>query len=288
LDRERDRQRAPRQPVGEVDMTRPSAARVYDYYLGGTSNFAIDREFAQRAATVWPDVLGVARLNRRWLRRVVAEAVRAGFTQFLDIGAGLPTAGNTHEIARREAGDDADLRVVYVDNEGVAHSYAGLMLDEQRLTGWCAAILDDARNPEAILEHADTQRLLDLGRPVCVLTVALWQFIGDGDDIPNVLARYRSRLAPGSWIAISHVGPDDTPPESREQIEGVRRAYADTQNPLWVRDRTEIGSWFTEMPLVAPGLVHLTEWRPEDDVPPVGSQQWRMGSTFWCGVGQIP
>lgn len=268
-----------------LDLTKPSAARMYDWYLGGTANYAVDRELGEQIAGVWPDVKLGAMVNRRWLGRVVDQAVRAGITQFIDVGAGLPTVGSTHQMAQNASDPDTDLRVVYVDNEHVAYSHASIMLQEQGVGGWCAAVREDARNPEQIFDHPETQRLLDLNKPVCVLTVALWQFIGGGDNVPDLLGRYRDRLASGSWIAISHLGTDQAAAPEQAGVEVLRNAYKDTQNPLWVRDHTQLSSWFKEMPLIEPGLVHLHRWRPDDE--PTEEEQ-RVGSVIWGGVGQLP
>lgn len=268
------------------NLDEPSAARIYDYYLDGDANWAIDREFARRAMKLVPQVKPIARMNRQWLSTVVTEAIAQGVTQFLDLGAGIPTAGSTHETALAQAPDGADVRVVYVDNEPVATAHGNALLERSGAAEHAGMVQADLRDPEGVFSDETTQQLLDLTEPVCVLLVAVLHFVGGDDDVPGLLARYRRELAPGSWVAISQMCHDDALPADAEALERFRAAYADTQNPAWIRDRAEISGWFDGLTLLEPGVVHQPQWRPAaalTDDPDVG----RIGSFNWCGVGRI-
>lgn len=254
----------------EVDDQTPSVARIYDWYLGGHNNYAVDREWAKKGLQLFPPVQGLALQNRRWLGRVIREAIHNGIRQFLDIGSGIPTAGNVHEVARNtlSAGDTA--RVVYVDNEPIAVAHSKMILDSEDVTGWTAIVDADLREPELIYAHRETNRLLDLDRPVCLLMAAAVHFVGGDDDIADIISRFRAPLAPGSWMAISHFtkSPDATT-EQQDQVQRLADAYANTTNPIWLRNPDEITSWFAGFPLLEPGLVYLPDWRPDDpDVDP--------------------
>ncbi|WP_236796166.1 SAM-dependent methyltransferase [Amycolatopsis sp. GM8] len=282
-----DGERAPAAPA-EVDLDRPSTARIYDWYLGGTNNYAVDRHFGEQADKQFPLIKPLAMSNRQWLGRVVRAALDAGITQFLDLGSGVPTAGNVHEIVRQHAGDETDTRVVYVDYEAVAVAHSELILDQQDATGWAGIVRADLREPEVVCEHETTRRLLDFTKPVCVLMVSVLHFVGGADNVPGVLESYRRRLAPGSWLAASHITTDDAPAEGAAQISALAESYRNTQNPAWLRDKAEFGSWFANFAPVEPGIVHLTEWRP--DTPDVLFPELDSAAVrpfYWAGVGQV-
>ena len=201
--------------TASIDVERPSQARIYDYLLGGSLNFAADREAARQLIAMVPDVPLVAQANRAFLRRGVDFLARAGVRQFLDIGSGIPTRGNVHEIARQVA---PDARVVYVDIDPVAVTHSRQILaGDDRTT----AIQEDARHPEHILDHPDVHRLLDLTRPVAVLLVSVLHFIADSDDPAGILARLRKAVAPGSYLVLSHVTSASRP--SRTQRSPARK-----------------------------------------------------------------
>lgn len=166
-------------PPPELDLTRPNVARTYDYYLGGDNNWAIDREHGDHVIrNLWPEVRAAARQNRDFLRRAVTSAVGAGVRQFLDLGSGIPTVGNVHQVARRAAGDEDGLRVVYVDYEPVAAAHATVLLEREGLD-WAGIIEADLRAVNQVLRHDTTKRLLDFQQPVCLLLVAVLHFFGD-------------------------------------------------------------------------------------------------------------
>jgi SAM-dependent methyltransferase len=237
-----------------VDLQRPNAARVYDYYLGGSHNFAADREMAQRAIDLWPQVPMIIQANRAFLRRVVRYLVRAGVRQFLDLGSGIPTVGNVHEIAQQHA---PDARVMYVDIDPVAVAHARMILADNPRAG---VIQADLRRPDQILSHQQLGDLLDLTQPVALLIVAVLHFVPDADDPARVVADYRKMLAPGSYLAVSHATDDAQ--RSRQAAEH-RELYARTATPMTMRSRDRISHLLQGWDLVDPGLVRLPLWRPD-------------------------
>ncbi len=189
----------------EVDIDRPSAARVYDYYLGGSHNFAVDREMAREAIADWPELPRIMQDNRAFMRRAVRLCVAAGIDQFLDVGSGIPTAGNVHEVAQAE---NPAARVVYVDIDPVAVAHARALLADDPRTGVVHA---DFLDVNAVLDAPDTRTVLDLDRPVALLAVALLHFVGDERRPGEALARYRDALVPGSHLVLSHASADGVP-----------------------------------------------------------------------------
>jgi SAM-dependent methyltransferase len=254
-----------------IDIDTPSASRLYDYYLGGCHNFAADRVLAERVLAVMPEGPVLAQTNRAFLRRAVRYCVTAGIRQFLDIGSGIPTLGNVHEVAQRAV---PDARVVYVDVDpvAVAHSRA-LLADNEQAT----AIQEDLRNPEQIVNHPETRRLLDLDRPVALLLVAVLHFIQDRDDPARLLRTLRQSLAPGSVLVLSH-GTHEGRPEDAAKLAEL---YKSTANPLRMRDRSAVLELFDGFELIDPGLVWAPLWRP--DSPDAGDAPERSG--VYVGVG---
>ena len=239
--------------IAEV-TARPNAARIYDYWLGGFHNFAIDREAAKAARAACPDVALMARANRAFLRRVVTALLAHGVDQFLDIGSGLPTRGNVHELVRQF---NPQARVVYVDNDGVAVGHSRTLL---KRVPTAAAIQADARDPAAILDHPDTRRLLDFTRPIGVLLFTVLHFLPD-DAASNLVRAVRAAVAPGSLFAISHGVSDPLP---QETIDGVGAVYARSSTPGYMRSRVQIEAFFAGLDPLDPGIVYLPLWRPYD------------------------
>jgi hypothetical protein len=250
---------SPRPPtnVRDVDLQKPNAARMYDYHLGGSHNFEPDRLLAAQVESVAPWVKQVARINRAWLRRVVTFLMDQGIRQFLDLGSGIPTVGNVHELAQRR---DPATRVVYVDYEAVAvhHSYELLRDNENAAVVWA-----DVRNPRSVLGHEETTRLLDFDQPVGVLCAGLLLFIGDEYDPAGLLAAYRDACAPGSYLAVSTMSQDEADQETATQLAGLLGLYESADEQVYPRDKATIGSWFAGTSLVEPGLTLLHQWRPE-------------------------
>ncbi|QGK72155.1 hypothetical protein GIY23_08890 [Allosaccharopolyspora coralli] len=258
-----------------VDLEKPSAARCYDYYLGGAHNFAVDREFARQVQQIAPNVGELAQNNRAFLRRAVRYCVDNGIDQFLDLGSGIPTVGNVHEIAQRV---NPSAKVVYVDNEPVAVAHSQTML---------------ADNPNAAMVHADmldvdtvfaapqTRELLDLTKPVAVMMVAVMHFVGDDKQPQEVVRRYTERLAPGSYLGFSHVTGD----HYRDELESAVSLYANSTNPLTLRSRGEVEGLLSDLDLIDPGVVYVPLWQPEspEDVWEDPSRSW-----IYAAVGRLP
>jgi hypothetical protein len=233
-------------------------ARMYDYFLGGKNHFPADQAAADQLLEAVPQTRIGARENRAFLQRVVRFlAAEAGVRQFLDIGTGLPTQGNVHEIVREVATDGS---VIYVDNDPIVHVHANALL----VGGNTAAILGDLRDPAAILEHPTTRRFIDFDQPVAILLLAVMHFIKDEDDPDGIMARLKSVMAPGSYLALSHATGDLYPVEIGNS---AMRAYDRASSPLVLRTRAEITHFFDGFELLEPGVVQLSLWRPNGDLP---------------------
>jgi hypothetical protein len=237
----------------EFDPERPNAARVYDYYLGGASNLKVDRDFGKRVLEVLPEARDYALFNRAFLRRAVRYCASKGVRQFLDIGAGIPTVGHTHEIAQQI---DPDCRVVYVDNEALAVAHSELLLTDNPNA---ATVHADLRDPDAVLNARETKRLLNFDEPIAVLMVALLHFIPDADDPKRLLKRYQQALAPSSYLVVSHATDEGL----NRRVGIAAEMYAVTNKPACVRDRAQIIELFDGFDIVEPGIVYTTEWRPD-------------------------
>ncbi|HEX5113710.1 MAG TPA: SAM-dependent methyltransferase [Pseudonocardiaceae bacterium] len=248
----------------DVDPSVPSAARIYDALLGGEHNFAVDREFAQQAQQVFPGVAESCRANRSFLARLVRHLVEHGVRQFLDIGSGIPTSGNVHEVAQRF---DPTCRVVYVDNEPVAVAHSEMLLQGNANAKILRA---DMRDPDAILRSAIVRDMLDFDQPIAVFMLALLHFIPDGDDPAGLVARYREALPPGSYLAISHATAESRPDEMRALV----RLYASSSNPAVARSNQWITDLFGDFALAHPGTVYTPQWRPGPDVTLADPEQY--------------
>jgi len=258
-----------------ASLDQPSAARIYDYLLGGSHNSAADRELARQVIEVMPDAAAVARANRAFLYRAVRFLIDAGVRQFLDIGSGIPTAGNVHEIAQRAA---PEARVVYVDVDPVAVAHSRALLAGNDLT---AVLHADLRQPDRILHCAQVRALLDLDQPVGLLMVAILHVIPDSDDPAGLVARFRDEVASGSYLVIGHGTADSRPEESRKIRELSRR----TPTPLTHRNHQEISRLFAGFELVEPGLVWVPQWRPDpDDEPDPHPER----ASNYGGIGRKP
>jgi hypothetical protein len=241
-------------PTG-IDVELPSAARLYDYYLGGFHNFEADREMGQKVLQLWPELPMIMKENRSFLRRAVRYLAGQGVDQFLDLGSGIPTVGNVHEVARQL---NPDARVVYVDNDPVAVAHSRSILGEDAQT---AVVQADVREPQLVLTDPALTQTLDLSRPVGVLMVALLHFVSDDADPAGLIGQFRDAVSPGSYLALSHATADHDPSRSAQ----ARRLYQDTATPMTLRGAAEISELFPGFNLVAPGLVHLPLWRPDPD-----------------------
>jgi S-adenosyl methyltransferase len=241
----------------DIDLDRPNAARVYDYLLGGSANFAKDREFADHLKRIAPQAAMIARLNRAFLRRAVTYCLDNGIRQFLDIGSGIPTAGNVHEIAHRI---DPSTRVVYVDIEPVAVTHTERMLADNENA---AVVGGDLLQPDTLLSSAAARRLLNFDEPIAVLTVAVLHFIDDGKRPHAAVARYVDAMAPGSYLVLSHIAAEDTNEQSQ-----ARSLYQKDAVPILGRTREHLAAFLTGTEILEPGIVWTPQWHPEtsDDV----------------------
>ena len=255
----------------EIDQTKAHPARMYDYMLGGKNHFEADRTAAEVVMKAAPASRAMVRENRAFLGRAVRHLAEAGIMQYLDIGTGLPGAGNTGEVARAI---QPEARVAYVDYDPIVavHSRALLAGDDSRT----AVVVADVREPKAILENPQVRELLDFDRPVAVLMVALLHFVAYEEDAPGIVAAFRDALAPGSALVISH-GTDGGQPEVSA---AARKGWDSAKSQLVVRDREEITALFGDFELVEPGVVQLPQWRPDGAV----REDWE---TIWLdgGVG---
>ncbi|MFB9235844.1 SAM-dependent methyltransferase [Plantactinospora siamensis] len=242
-----------------VDTSRPSIARVYDYYLGGKDNFAVDREAAEMALRVTPDGAEAGRACRAFLRRSVRYlAAEAGVRQFLDLGSGLPTQGNVHEVAQRV---DPAARVVYVDNDPMALAHGRALLADSRTT---AVVGADVREPDEILNNPDVRRMIDRDLPVGLLLLAILHHLHDHEDPGGVVRRLVAAVPSGSYLAISHfTDPGAAHPEVSRRTREVEKVFNATLGTGRWRSPEEIMSFFDGLEMVSPGLVPLAEWRPD-------------------------
>lgn len=232
----------------------PSPARMYDYFLGDYHNFEADRAAAEKVKEINPDAPLVMRANRAFLRRVVGFLAQEGIDQFLDIGSGIPTAGNVHEIAQRV---NPDACVVYVDVESVAVRHG-----EEILAGNpnASVIEADARQPEGITDHPEVRRLLDFSRPVAVLLFCVLHFFEEDEEARHTVRFLRDALPSGSYVAISHATDDSISAEHKERIEKV---YSQTAAPLKTRPREQVEELFEGLEMIEPGLTFVPLWQPE-------------------------
>jgi SAM-dependent methyltransferase len=255
-----------------------TAARMYDYYLGGIHNFRADQEAAKMIMMQFPCMPAVARANRAFLGRAVRHLVDLGVRQFLDIGSGIPTVGNVHEIAQKAA---PDTRVVYVDIDPVAVAESLEILDGNPLA---TAIREDLRRPQEILDHAEVRRLLDLDQPVGLLVVSMLHFVPDYDEACAVVARLVDALAPGSHLVLSHAAAETFEPIFQKSASKDDVYKEKTATPGTSRFRGEVERFFAGLELLEPGVVGLNEWRPDPDATAEPAELEGIGS--WTGVAR--
>lgn len=234
----------------------PHPARVYDFLLGGKTNYAADRAAAEAGIAANPDSLIPPRTNRDFLRRAVTRLAReAGIRQFLDIGTGIPTEPNVHQIAQAFA---PDARVVYVDNDPIVLAHARALLNSGP-AGRTAFINADLRDPDHILSSPQLRETLDMSQPIGLLLIAILHFVGDADDPYGVTRRLVEALPPGSFVALSHLTGDFVP----EKWAGVEAVYRRQGVTMQVRSKSEIARFLDGLDLVPPGLEIITRWHPE-------------------------
>jgi SAM-dependent methyltransferase len=235
-----------------VDTRRANIARVYDYWLGGSQNFLADQDLGRQIVAVEPMAREIARANRAFLGRAVRYLAGAGISQFLDIGSGIPTQGNVHEVAEQASPGG---RVVYADTDPVVVAHSQAILADQPDA---AVIRADLRDPAAILADPAVQLLIDFRQPVALLLVAVLHFLDDADDPWQIVATLRDALAPGSFLVVSHATTDDRPDLAR----AVEKVYNGSVAGSWqFRSGAQIQRFFDGFDLVDPGLVPAYQWR---------------------------
>ncbi|ONI84606.1 hypothetical protein ALI22I_29100 [Saccharothrix sp. ALI-22-I] len=261
-----------------IDITVPSVARTYDYLLGGAHNLAVDRAMGDQMLKVLPGARDLVRLNRSFLRRAVTHLAERGVRQFLDIGSGIPTVGNVHEIAQEVA---PGCRVVYVDKDPVAIAHSRLILADDPDT---TAVQADLREPEDVLSRPEVTGLLDFDQPIALLLLLVVHFVRPDEEPGKLLARYRDRLVPGSYMVISHATADERAETMRRAADTVRESKS--KDNLVYRTHAEVTELFDGYDLVEPGVVGHALWRPGG----VGdiADQAEDNNQVWAGVGRKP
>jgi SAM-dependent methyltransferase len=254
----------------QLDPAVPSVARMYDFMLGGKANYPSDREAVAKLIEISPDVPRVARWNRQFLGRAVRFVASRGVTQFLDVGAGLPTQENVHQVARSIV---PQATTVYVDNDPAVLSQANALVAGDALT---TVVAGDVREPADILRDPQVRAALDFSRPVCLLLVAILHFVPDSYDPGGLVAEFRAALAPGSYLILSHATTDGSPVQTAaRQVDESGAVYDRATAPLAMRDRTQVAALLDGFELVEPGLVQVSDWRPDE---PVSDYVWMLGA----------
>ncbi|WP_327069688.1 SAM-dependent methyltransferase [Kitasatospora sp. NBC_01250] len=263
-------------PPAELHPEIPHPARMYDYYLGGKDNFPADRAAAEQLLSSSPMVRVAARANRDFLQRAVRELAGLGVRRFIDVGTGIPTAGNTHETAQQV---HPESQVVYLDNDPIVLVHSRALLSGS--TAGCTTVVQaDLREPAVILQDPAVQRLLAPGEPVALLLFAILHFVDEADD-PHAIVRELVRaLPPGSYLALSHGTADFLPPEERGLGPAV---YRNASAQLTLRGKDQVARFFDGLELVDPGLVTVAQWRP--DQPPAQTDA-QVG--IWAAIGRKP
>lgn len=245
-------------PAG-VDTSTPNVARIYDYLLGGKNNYTADREAAERALVLMPEMRDAAQMNRVFLTRAVEQLTAFGIQQFVDIGSGLPTQGNVHEVAQTQ---NPGARVVYVDYDAIVCAHGRALLEQSE---GVAVVQADIRQPEEILNSAEVRSLIDFGEPVAVLLVAILHFLPDEDDPAGIIAKFRDVMAPGSYLVMNH-GAVESMSDRDQAAKTTENVYRRSNAAAFARSHDEIRRLFDGFELVEPGLVWLAEWGASEPV----------------------
>jgi hypothetical protein len=245
-------------------VDRPSAARVYDYVIGGTHNYAIDREFAKKVIQRIPVIAGYCKTCRLFLGRAVRRCVELGVTQFVDIGSGLPTEGNVHEVADA-ARPERDSRVVYIDNEPIALAHSQLLLADTADPERHKAIAGDLMRPADLWDRVQQTGVIDLSKPVVLVINAVLHFVRDSEGPDSVMEFYREALPPGSLLVLCQMTNENPrSEEERQALVDLVDYYDSTTNPAQLRTMSEFGRFFGDWELLDPGLVYAPAWHPDE------------------------
>jgi hypothetical protein len=258
-------------PAG-IDATVPSVARMYDFLLGGKDNFAVDRALAEQVMQGVPEFRDIARANRRFLGRAVQFLAESGIRQFLDLGTGLPSQNNVHEVAQRVR---PDAHVVYVDNDPIVSAHARALLATDNST---VVVQEDIRDPARVLAHPAVRQMIDFSQPVAVMFVAVLHFVTDDQDPGGIVSTLTEYLVPGSYLTVSHGTFDGHP---ADVVTGFQEKVQNTSAPGTFRGREAIARFFDGFDLVDPGLVTATDWRSDDQERARPGGDWVL-----AGVGR--
>jgi O-methyltransferase involved in polyketide biosynthesis len=259
----------------------PSPARLYDYYLGGTNNFEVDRLAAEQIRKQMPELEDAAWANRGFHGRAARWLAAQGIRQFIDIGSGLPTQNNTHDAVRRVT---TDCRVVYVDNDPMVAAYGNALLAGN---GTTTVVTADLRDPDALLANPGLVDLIDFSEPVGLLMTAVVHFVPDEEDPWGLVARYVAAVPPGSYLALSHVTYDNLPPRI---VQAGQEVYARASSNIFLRSRAEVERFFDGLEIVAPfeganpGLTYVGVWGAED----AEAADSDGSRAFYCAVARRP
>lgn len=264
-----------RQPERGTDLTdlqtdRPHPARIYDYWLGGKDNFLPDRQAAEHAISAAADIPAAARENRAFLRRAVQLAARSGVRQFIDVGAGLPSPGNVHQVAQSV---DPQVRVVYVDNDPIVLTHGRALLVDNRST---TVLTGDVRELDELFERPELRALVDLSQPVAVLLLAVLHFVTD-EQAREAVRQVYERVAPGSYLLLSHSTHEGNPERAAE----VAKTWDKTASGIRLRTRAQVTELFEGWELLEPGVEFVPLWRPEGEGATDASTRW-----MYAGVGR--
>jgi len=263
-----------------VDPATPAPARLYDYYLGGSNNFEADRVVAEQLRRGLPELSDAAWANRGFHQRAAGWLADKGVRQFIDLGAGLPTQGNTHEVVQRTS----DARVVYVDHDPMVLAHASQLLSGTPAT---ALVLADLRDPDSVLGHDNLRELIDFEEPAGLLMTAVLHFVADSADPWGLVQRYMSALAPGSYLVLSHATGDRLPPRA---IEAMLKTYENATEKLVLRSRPQVERFFTGLELAPPyegaepGVTFTGQWGAVDPA----SADSDGSRVLYCGVAKRP
>ena len=258
--------------TAEINTSIAHTARMYDYFLGGKDNYEVDRDAAEQVMALFPQIRALAQANRAFLGRAVRYLAAHGIRQFLDIGTGIPSPGNTSEVAHAVA---PNARVVYVDNDPIVMAHASALLAD-RDPAHTSVIRGDLRDPRAILDDPHMRAVLDFDQPIAVLLVAVLHFIQDSEHPAEIIKQLMQAVPPGSFLVLSHVTADGEGEAIREAAQTYDRANA----RITLRSKTQIAAFFNGLELVEPGLVPLPWWRPDHEVTADPEQNWG-----YAGVG---